>query len=95
MTAETQEKIKAAGIQVLTPEARAHVLLLRDRCMAVYDTGTGTLGSTGIFVEGALAYLVWQDERPFLVAKGNRRIAAPDEVTELRRFSEDLKQAIG
>jgi hypothetical protein len=52
--------------------------------------GVMNIGSTGLWTETGLAYLVWREGRPFFVAKGSERPADPGQIADLRRFSDDL-----
>ena len=81
------------GIRLLTPDAKTHYLLMRDRFVALVERrgdAAANIGSTGLWTEGGLAFLVWREGRPFFVAKGSEIPAQAEEVAELRRFSEDL-----
>jgi len=86
----------STGIQLLS-ESRAYAMFARDNLLALVERtaeGYGSIGSTGIFTERGLAYLVWRDGQAFLAGKGFEQPATDDEVAAVRRFSEDLKGAL-
>ena len=51
-------------------------------------------GATGLMTERGLAYLVWRDGVPLLVSKGAEASATPEQVAEIRKFTEDLGAAL-
>jgi hypothetical protein len=59
------------------------------------EAGFGSIGSTGVMTEAGLAYLVWREGRAVLLGKGSEALAEPAQVEAIRRFSEDLKTALG
>jgi len=70
-------------------------IYVRDNCIAaVGGTHAGNQGSTGLMTERGLAYLVWRDGEPFLASKGGEAPATPDQVDTIRKFSEDLHDAL-
>ena len=48
-----------------------------------------------MMTENGLAYLVWRGERPLLVAKESELPAEAEQVERIRKFSGDLKSALG
>jgi hypothetical protein len=54
----------------------------------------GTQGSTGMMTEQGLAYLVWRDGQPYLASKGGETPASAEQVETIRKFSEDLNNAL-
>ncbi len=66
-------------------------LYVRGNCVAAVG---GTQGSTGLITESGLAYLVWQDGVAMLSSKGSEVPATPEQVEEIRKFTEDLKSAL-
>jgi hypothetical protein len=44
--------------------------------------------------EQGLAYLVWRDGQPYLASKGGETPASAEQVETIRRFSEDLNNAL-
>jgi hypothetical protein len=54
-----------------------------------------SLGSSGVMTEQGLAYLVWRDGAPWLCSHGNEVAAGAEQVDAIRKFSEDLKMALG
>ena len=70
-------------------------IYLRDNCIAAVGGNLGSnQGSTGMMTERGLAYLVWRDGQPYLVAKGGETPATPEQVETIRKFSEDLNTAL-
>jgi hypothetical protein len=81
----------------LVSEAKEFSIVVRDNCFALVHTGSSGspgIGSSGLMTENGLAYLVWREGEAYLVAKGSDVRAAAGQVEAVRRFSEDLKQAI-
>jgi hypothetical protein len=71
----------------------------RENCIAAVggsESGgaSGNQGSTGMMTEQGLAYLVWREGRPYLAAKGSETPATPEQVEAIRRFSQDLNDAL-
>jgi hypothetical protein len=69
-------------------------MFTRGNCAAVGHERS--IGSSGLMIESGFAYLVWREERAYLVAHGGAEQPATDEqIAAIRRFSSDLKQALG
>ena len=86
----------STGIQLLS-ETRAYAMFARDNLLALVERtaeGYGSIGSTGIFTERGLAYLIWRDGQTFLAGKGFEQAATEEQVAMVRRFSEDLKAVL-
>ena len=86
----------STGIQLLS-ETRSYAMFARDNLLALVERtaeGYGSIGSTGIFTERGLAYLIWRDGQAFLAGKGFEQPATGEQVAAVRRFSEDLKAAL-
>ncbi len=86
----------STGIQLLS-ETAAYAIFSRDNLVALVErtaAGYGSIGSTGIFTERGLAYLIWRDARAWLAGKGFEEPASEEQVAAVRRFSEDLKAAL-
>ena len=69
----------------------------RDGCLAVVSRECGVLGgigSTGLALDWGLAYLVWREQRPLLVAQNFEIPAEPEQVEKILRFSADLRVAL-
>ena len=97
MSPEIADRLATLHIQ-LQAEAKGHCLFSRDLCVALVersDLGFGSIGSTGILTETGLAYLMWRDGRALLAGKGGETAAEPAQVAAVRKFSEDLKAALG
>lgn len=78
-------------------ETKEYRLYTRDNCVAMVhfkQSGEASIGSSGIMTENGLAYLVWREGRPLLVAKSSETPAAPEQVETLRQFAEDLKALV-
>jgi hypothetical protein len=91
------DRLASLGIQVLS-EGDKVFLFARDTCIALVErreAGIGSIGSTGVMTETGLAYLVWRGGQAKLVGKGGEQAAADAQVEAIRRFSEDLKAALG
>jgi len=91
------DRLASLHIQLLS-EGDKVFLFARDTCVALVErreTGIGSIGSTGVMTETGLAYLVWRDGQAKLVGKGGEQAAADAQVEAVRRFSEDLKAALG
>lgn len=72
-------------------------MFARDNLVALVERtpeGYGSIGATGIWTQHGIAYLVWRDGRALLAGKGFEQPASHEEVTAVRRFSEDLKAAL-
>jgi hypothetical protein len=80
----------------LRVEGPAVSLYVRDNCIAAAGGSNPgiNLGSTGMMTEQGLAYLVWRDGQPYLAAKGSETPATPEQVETIRKFSEDLNDAL-
>jgi hypothetical protein len=88
--------LASAGIQLLS-EARGYAMFARDNLIALVErtpAGYGSIGSTGMWTERGVCYLVWQDGKPFLAGKGFEEPATEEQVAAVQRFSEDLKAAL-
>ena len=97
MTPETAERLRIRNIQLVS-ETKGHYVFARDSCLTLVErteAGFGSIGSTGVMTEAGLAYLVWREGRPVLLGKGSEALAEPAQVEAIRRFSEDLKTALG
>jgi transcription elongation factor len=79
----------------LMVEGPAVSIYVRDHCIAaVGGTSGDNQGSTGMMTEQGLAYLVWRDGALYLAAKGGETPATPEQVETIRKFSQDLKNAL-
>ncbi|HLK47914.1 MAG TPA: hypothetical protein VKT49_07255 [Bryobacteraceae bacterium] len=91
------DRLVVFNIQIVG-EAQKHSIFARENCIALVErteAGFGSIGSTGIMTEFGLAYLVWRGQRPMLVGKSGEQPAGDAELAAVRRFSEDLKSALG
>jgi hypothetical protein len=90
-------RLEALGIRLLT-ETKAHAIFVRANCMAVvtrHEDGVLDVGSSGLITERGLAFLVLREQRPLLASHGTEVPAEPEQVEAIRRFSTDLKAALG
>ncbi len=97
MSPAVADRLAGFQIQILV-EGKGHFLFGRESCIALVERtseGFGSIGSTGFMTDHGLAYLVWQERAAKLVAKGHETTAEPAQVEQIRRFSEDLKSALG
>ena len=99
--AELAAKLEAAGIWQFV-NAACYGVFVRKGCMIVAqrDPDTGaykSMGSAGYPLEGVgVAYLQWQDDKPFLYHKDCGLVPATEEqLATLRSFSADLKAVLG
>ncbi len=74
-------------------EAKEYVLFGRGACVAMVHGAS--VGSSGFMTENGLAYLFWREGKAWLVSKGSEIAAEAEQVEEIQRFSEDLKEALG
>ena len=80
-------------------EGPAVSVYVRGDCIAAVGPTQGggvatNQGSTGMMTDQGLAYLVWRDGQPYLAAKGGETPATPEQVETIRRFSQDLSNAL-
>ena len=97
MTPEIAARLAVLGIQVMG-EAKAYSIFSRGNCLGLAqrdETGFTSLGSSGMMTDAGLAYLVWRDGCPLLVAKQRETQADTGQVEAIRQFSSDLKAALG
>ena len=87
------ERLAAVGIQ-LVAETASHYLFSRDNCIALVERAGGSLGSTGMMTEQGLAYLIWRGGEAFLKSKTGETAATEEQVSTIRRFSQDLEAAL-
>jgi hypothetical protein len=86
----------STGIQLLS-ETSAYAIFARDNLIALVERtaeGYGSIGGTGILTDSGLAYLIWRDGQAFLAGKGFELAATEEQAAAVRRFSEDLKEAL-
>jgi len=78
-------------------EGPAVTIYVRDNCIAAVGNSSGSAqgqGSTGMMTDQGLAYLVWRDGQAYLSGKGGETPATPGQIEAIRKFSEDLKDAL-
>jgi len=94
---EIAARLDALDIRLMA-EAQAYSMFVRGDCLALAcrgPQGFASLGSSGMMTAQGLAFLVWREGQPLLVAKESEAPAKPDQVEKIRRFSADLKSALG
>ena len=89
--------LAAAGIELIPAmEISTHFVFERGGYVALVErleTGFGNLGTPGILTERGMAQLLWRGESAHFVTRGWERPAEAEEVSALRKFSEDLKKS--
>ena len=96
MNSETAARLQSLDIAWFSTE-KGYTMFTRGDCAALgHEQAAGiSLGSSGLMTESGLAFLVWREERPALVAHGGLEIPATGEqVDAIRRFSRDLEIAL-
>jgi len=86
----------STGIKLLS-ETNKYSMFARDNLVALVERlpeGHGSIGSTGVWTERGIAYLVWRDGAAVLAGKGFEQAATDEQVAAVLRFSEDLKAAL-
>jgi hypothetical protein len=94
--AEIASRLQSLDIAWFATE-KGYAMFMRGNCAAVGHVQPAgvSLGSSGMTTESGFAYLVWRDERPYLVAHGGEEMAASaEQVDAIQRFSADLKAAL-
>ena len=97
MTPEVAARLAALDISLMA-EAKEYSIFAREGCLALVqhnETGFVSLGGSGMMTENGLAFLVWRGERALLVAKESEQPAQVEQVEQIRKFSADLKTALG
>ena len=97
MTPEIAARLQASDIQVAF-QNQDYFMFARGNCVALAVTVVErftSLGATGIMTEKGIAYLIWRDGQAWLSTHGNQTAAEPEQVEAIRRFSEDVKAALG
>ncbi len=96
---EKLKRLAAAGIELLpTPEITTHYVFERDGFVALVERtpdGFGGVGSAGILTGNGFAALIERGGRRSFVARNFEQEARPEQVEALRRFSSDLRAAVG
>jgi hypothetical protein len=92
VTPETAARLQKLDIAWFATE-KGYTMFTRGICAAVAHGPS--IGSSGLMTENGFAYLVWREERAYLVAHGGAAQPATDEQVEaILRFSKDLKGAL-
>jgi hypothetical protein len=79
-------------------EITTHYVFERDGFVALVERtrdGFGGIGSAGILTGTGFAALIRRGDRAYFVAKNFEREASLEQAELLRRFSADLKSALG
>ncbi len=92
-------RLAEAGIRILPlQELTRHIVFFRDGFIALAErreNGFGQVGSAGLLTQKGFAALVQREGRGWFVAHGFEREATAAEAAALRRFSRDLRRALG
>jgi hypothetical protein len=97
VTPEIAPRLHTCDIQ-LAAQTRDYCMFARGNCVALVQSAEGrftSVGSSGMMTEKGLAYLVWRDGEAWLSAHGSQVAAEAEQVEDIRKFSEDLKMALG
>jgi hypothetical protein len=96
---EILERLAEAGIQMLPAvEITTHYVFERDGFVALVERtpdGFGGIGSAGILMGTGFAALIHRGKRSYFIAKNFEQEASSEQVESLKRFSSDLKSALG
>ncbi len=100
MIERTLQRLAELGFHLIpAAEVRTHYILERDGFVALVkrneDDTFGSAGSPGLITEAGFAALVWRGEAAWFVARGLERPATREQVAALRKFSQDLNDALG
>ena len=94
----TEQKLSAAGIELLHVDVRKHRIAMRGTYIALLEhspeRGFGKAGTAGLLTESGLAPLVWINGVARFRAKGVDQPATEQQVAELRAFQADLESAL-
>jgi hypothetical protein len=96
---EILERLAAVAIQMLPAvEITTHYVFERNGFIALVERtpdGFGGIGSAGILTGNGFAALIHRGDRSYFVARNFEQEAQPEQVEALKRFSLDLKSALG
>jgi hypothetical protein len=91
-------RLAAAGIELLPiSEIETHFMFYRDGFAALVERtpgGFGSAGGAGLLTDKGFAALVWRGGKPFFIGKGFEQPGSGAQVEALRRFADDLENAI-
>jgi hypothetical protein len=98
VTPETVARLNSFEI-IVKGKGQNFCLFVRSGCLAMvpWDEETGIfsgIGSSGLFVDQGLGYLVSRDGQHFLVGNEFEVPAEPAQVEKVLQFSADLKTAL-
>lgn len=95
---EILKRLAAMGMGLIPAlEIDTHFVFERGGFVALVERRRetfGNVGAPGILTERGMAHLVWRRELPYFVTRGWERAADAEEVAQLRRFAEDLKNCL-
>jgi hypothetical protein len=98
VTAEQRDHLSRLGIRLVSEVELEHFYMFeRDGYVALVrksENGIGPIGASGRLTECGFATLQWRGEEAFFTAKGFEERATPEQITDLRRFSADLRTAL-
>ena len=92
------ERLLAAQIEIVPFDAITnHFVMARGGFVALVEKRTasfGSIGSGGIMTEKGFACLVWRGTDAFFVAKNFEQQATAEQISGLRQFDAELRQAL-
>ena len=98
---ELKARLDALGIWQMV-NAAYYGVFVRKGCMVIAqrDPGSGeytSMGSAAYSLEGiGMSFLQWKDDKPYLYRKDYDPVpATPEQLEILRKFSADVKSALG
>jgi hypothetical protein len=92
VNSEIAARLQALDIAWFGTE-KGYTMFTRGNCAAVGHEQS--IGSSGLMTESGFAYLVWREERAYLVSHGGaEQTATTEQIESIRRFSADLKSAL-
>lgn len=97
MTPEISARLAACDI-LMVAQAKDYCMFVRGNCVALVQSVAErftSIGSSGMMTEKGLAYLVWREGTAMLASHGSQVEAGAEQVEAIRKFSEDLKMALG
>jgi hypothetical protein len=97
VTPEIAARLQECDI-LLAAQTMEYCVFVRGNCVALAQSAEErftSVGSSGMTTDNGLSYLVWRDGVPWLSAHGSEVAAEAEQVEAIRRFSADLKMALG
>ena len=91
------EKLRAAGIEIISAGVTSHFILERDGFVAFVERKGdefGNIGAPGLMTEKGFAALVWRSGQAYFIARGFEQPATHEQVEKIRSFANDLERAL-